>query len=232
MIFRNSHGIGRLSQLTFNSLGRHRHELLPYQQERVAESIGIALARLRGGNGCIQVCVTPLCRRTYATRPVSRPKAHTGRTTSAPRQKAASGTQARAKAPSTGAKAPSAGKAKGRTRAKAKTRAKALPKKRKSRAKARAKSTPRPRKRLSETQKLRKAKQKKSADIIELKKRALSPPAELPQHAWTNFLGDQFRTRQSDNEYVGGQSGLGGFSKVVGMRWRALSPAQREVCIA
>ena len=225
MIFRSSHALGRCSQWRLNSLGSYRHELLSSNLERVSGSIGIALARLRGGIGSTGLFLTPLCRRTFADQPVSRPKAHTGRTTRAPRKKPAARTETSAAGPSTRKKAASAGKAKTRSDATVTAEPRALARKRKSRAKPKRKTKSRSRRRLTEKGKLRRAKQKKTAGIKELKERALSPPAKLPQHAWHVFFREQFTKGD-------GGLNLGDFMKDLSAKYQALSPAQREVWLA
>ena len=204
MIFRSSHGISRWSQLRLTLLAGSRHELLPSHLERVSGSIGIASACLKvGGNGWIGVGKTPLYHRTYATKPVSRPKAHTGRTTSAPRKKAATQPQTKAVAPATRKKASSSGKAKRKPSTKAKSRAKAPPK-RKSRAKPKAK--PRTRRPLSDAAKLQLIKRKNAAKIRDLKERALSPPQQKGKGAWQAFYSEQMATLRGTGALTGGNN--------------------------
>lgn len=227
MIFRSSHGISRWSQLRLTLLGGNRHELLPSHLKRVSGSIGIASACLKvGGNGWIGVGITPLYRRTYATKPVSRPKAHTGRTTSAPRKKAATQTRTKAVAPATRKKAPSSAKAKRKPSTKAKSRAKKAPPKRKSRAKPKAK--PRTRKPLSDTAKLRLSKRKNAATIKELKERALSPPQQKGKGAWQAYYSEQMAALRGTGALSGGNN-LGNTIKDISAQYRALSPADLEV---
>lgn len=229
MIFRSSHGISRWSQLRWTLLGRNRHELLSPNLERVSGSIGIASACLKAGNGWIGVGVMPLCRRTYATTPVSRPKAHTGRTTSAPRKKAATQTRTKAVAQSTRKKAPSSGNAKRKSSTRAKTRPKAPPKKKpRAKPKAKPKAKPRTRKPVSDAGKLRLAKQKKAAATKLLKERALSPPSQKGGDAWQVFYKEQLTAMRGT---IGlGESGrLGDSTIAIAAKYRALSPAEQEV---
>ena len=223
MIFRSSHGIGCWSQLRPTSLGGHGYKLTPATLERVAGSIGIALARLRAGNGWASASLTPpLCHRTYANKAVSRPKAHTGRTTSAPRKKAATRTATKSAAQPNRKKAPA--KAKRRSGTGAKSRSKAGRPRKTTRAKPKAKS--RTKKPLSEAAKSRLEKKKKAAEVRKLKERALSPPSSSARgnNTWTAFLAE----RKGSSDLTGGGSIT---DRVAPLRakYRALSPAQREV---
>lgn len=223
MIFRSSHGIGCWSQLRLTSLGGQGHKLAPATLERVAGSIGIVLARLRAGNGWPSASLTPpLCHRTYANKAVSRPKAHTGRTTSAPRKKAATRTATKSAAQPKRKKAPA--KAKRRSGTGTKSRSKAGRPRKTTRAKPKAKS--RTKKPLSEATKSRLEKKKKAAEVRQLKQRALSPPSGSARgnNTWTAFLTEQKGT---------GDLAVGGSitERIAPLRakYRALSPAQREV---
>lgn len=227
MVFRCSHGIGRWSQLRLVSFGGHCQKLSPSNLERVAGSIGIVLARPRAGNGWTGACVMPLCRRTYANKPVSRPKAHTGRTRSAPKKNAATRTKTNAAAQSTRKKAPLVGQAKRKSSTAVKSRPKAPPKKKKPRAKPKAKRRPR---KLSEEGKLRLAKQKEAAGVKQLKERALSPPSRRST-AWVVFLTEQITILRESGD-LGGGSGIGSVTKEISLKYRALSPAQLEVRLA
>lgn len=226
MIFRSSHGIGCWSQLRLTSLGGYGNKLAPpVNIERVGGSIGIASARLRVGHGWAGVSVPVLCHRTYANRAVSRPKAHTGRTTSAPKKKPATQTGKKAAAQPKRKKAPQAQRQSGTA---AKSRSKARRPRKTSKAKSKAKR--KTRKPLSEATKLRLARKKKAADVKRLKERALSPPSPAGRstNTWITFLAEQRSAlRESDDPAVDGSPI--DFVKAMKARYRALSPAQREV---
>lgn len=226
MVFRSSHAIGCWSQLRLTSLGGHGHKLTAANLERVAGSIGIALARLRVGSGWAGTSVTPLCRRMYANTAVSRPKAHTGRTTSAPKRKAATRSTTKSARQPQRKKAP---QAKRRSRTAAKSRRKAPRARTKSRAKPKGRS--RAKKPLSEATKIRLAKKKDFAAIRQLKERALSPPG--PAHAvrnpWVVFLAEQREALRQAGDHAGT---LAEFTKAMRARYKELSPAQLEVGLA
>lgn len=228
MVFRTSHGIGCWSQLRLTSLGAQRHKLAPANLERVAGSIGIVLGRLTVGNGWTGVSVPLLCRRTYANTPVSRPKAHTGRTTSAPRKKAATRTVRKATAQPTRKKAP---QAKRRSRPAVKSRRKVGRPRKRTRAKPQAK---RPGRRpLSEKSKLRLAKQKNAATVRRLRERALSAPPSTRRgrNAWFAFLAEQRSALRQAGDPAADEN-VTEFSKTMRPRYQALSPAQLEVWLA
>lgn len=226
MIFRSSHGIRCWSQLRLPSLGGHGYKLAPANLERVAGSIGIALARLRAGNGWASPSVTPsLCRRTYANKAVSRPKAHTGRTTSAPRKKAATRTGTKSAAPPKGNKAPAP--AKRRPSTSAKSRSKTGRARKTTRAKPKAKRSTR--KPLSQAGQLRLDKKTNAAEIRRLRERALSPPPPARGYnTWIAFLSEQRNELRANGDAALAGSALG-LVKAMGAKFRAISPAQREV---
>ena len=228
MVFRTGHGIGCWSRLRLVSLGGHGSKLALTNLERVAgSSIGIALARLRAANRWSSASVTsPLCRRTYANTAVSRPKAHTGRTTRAPRKKAATRTRTKSAAQPKRKKASAPKKRRSGTRAK--SRSKAGRPRKTSRAKPKAKR--RTRKPLSENAKQRLASQKRIAEVKRLKERALSPPTSSTRgnNTWIAFLAEQRRElRGSGNPALNGPAN--NFAKAMKAKYRALSPAQLEV---
>lgn len=228
MIFRTGHGIGCWSQLRIVSLGGHGSKLALTNLERVgASSIGIALARLRAANSWANATVTsPLCRRTYANRAVSRPKAHTGRTTSAPRKKAATRTRTKSAAQPKRKKASAPKKRRSATRAK--SRSKARRPRKTSRAKPKAKR--RTKKPLSKTATQNLANRKRIDEVKRLKERALSPPTstERGSNSWVAFLAEQRRElRESGNPLL--NRPVSEFAQAMKAKYLALSPAQLEV---
>lgn len=156
--------------------------------------------------------------RPYATNAVSRPKAHTGRTTGRPR-KQASATEAitTAAAGKSAAKKPAAKE--GVTR---KTKSKAKPK---SKPRTKAKST-KARKKATKTKKPKlTAEQKAQQGIKDLKKKALSPPKALPASAFSVLLTEM--TQEARRPVAEGAAG--GVAKTCSRRYQSLSPEEREV---
>ena len=144
---------------------------------------------------------TPIVR-CYATdRPVSRPKAHTGRTTSTrkPKAAAAPGTATTTVArTTTTTKAKPVAKKTGPGRPKSKTKAK--PKtKTKTKTKAKTKAKPKPKKKvkkvLTEKQEATVAAKKKRSDIKALKEIALKPPKLKPYTAYQVVFAEHNHNR-------------------------------------
>ena len=149
--------------------------------------------------------------RGYATKPVSRPKAHTGRTTSAARKAPTTSKTKAAKKPATKTKTP---KAKPTATSKAKPRIKAKPKRAK---KAKAKPKPKKKKVLTEAQ-------KKAAAIKELKIAALKSPDGTPSTAWMVYSQERLRNNQTN-----GPARLGSSMTEASAGFKNLSPEQLEV---
>ncbi|KAL8929971.1 MAG: hypothetical protein Q9208_001115 [Pyrenodesmia sp. 3 TL-2023] len=167
--------------------------------------------------------------RLYATNAVSRPKAHTGRTTSAPRKKASTttkaptaGAQGRPKKPAAEkatAKAPkprttkaSTSKAKPKTKSKPRTRAKST--------KARKKPAKAKKRRLTPEQVEKKAKQKNRQAIKDLKVKALTPPKKLPSTAYVVFIAE----RTQKGGAAAGPSAIKECARI----YKSFSPEERE----
>ena len=152
--------------------------------------------------------------RCYATSaPVSRPKAHTGRTTSTrkPRAAAAPKSAGKTKAPSkkttSTAKKPATRKAAAKPKTKARTKAKAKPKKK-------------VRKPLTEKQLSLAAAKKKRSDLKALKGIALEIPHGKPSTAWTVFFAEKTR---------GNSVAAQNLAKDASAEYRDLSTERREV---
>lgn len=154
----------------------------------------------------------PASCRTYATKPVSRPKAHTGRTTTAARKAPTTSKTKAAKKPAPKTTAP---KAIPRAKPKAKPRIKAKPKRAKT---AKAKPKPRTKKVLTEDQ-------KKTATIRDLRAAALKAPTGSASTAWAVF--SQERIKQTNS---GGLAALGPAMKEASTAFKNLSPERLEVC--
>ena len=163
----------------------------------------------------------PTWSRGYATKPVSRPKAHTGRTTTAARKAPTTSKTKAAKKPAikkTSAKAIPKGKATAKPRIKpkpktAKKAKKAKPKKKSTKAKPKKK-----------TKKVLTEDQKKAATIKSLKNAALSPPTQLVSTAWTVLSAESVKGAKLE-----GMS-LGERVKEASTKFKNLSPEQLEVC--
>ena len=152
--------------------------------------------------------------RSYATRPVSRPKQHTGRTTSTRKTPTTSATKA--------AKVPRPKKATAKSTPKAKSKAKPKPRKK---AKGRSKSKPKPkskRKILTEKQKQQKATKVQKDKIASLKEAALQPPVGTPRTAWSVLLVETVKTQRS------GSGRAPNASKEASQKFKSLSPEELE----
>ena len=147
------------------------------------------------------------CYRSYATRPASRPKAHTGRTTSSPRAKKPKATGETAEKQTT-ARVTKPKKTASKT--KAVTKPKAKPK-------AKAKAKVRAKKPVTEEEKATVSQREQRAHIRELKTLALSPPKAKPDTVWTVVASEMSKERKglATKEAVG--------------KYRGLIPAELEV---
>lgn len=225
MIFRGQIA-SKLSRSSLQGVAIGRNDPIPARAGRVS---GILLGR-RGA--APSIFLIPTSYRNYTDRPISRPKAHTGRTTTSPRRKAT--------VKSTGATVPNktnaeskaklAPKAKTKARAKPKAKHKAKPKV-KSKAKSKAKAKAKPKKKTSSskirgrpplTEKQIQAR-KTTNDrlrIAELKAKALlSRPKYLPDTAFQVIL----------REECDGNSSILQGAKQASDRYKAITPAQLEV---
>ncbi|KAI9878992.1 MAG: hypothetical protein M1830_009921 [Pleopsidium flavum] len=154
-------------------------------------------------------------RRSYATKPASRPKAHTGRTTTKPRKKAAT------TAKSAATKEPAAVKAKPTPKVTAKAIPKSKPKpKPKSKSKVKAKAKPPPTRRLKKAptpeQATKAALQKERAHVRELKNIALTKPKLLPATAYLVLCSEVSK------------AGHGALGKETAAKYKELTPEQLE----
>lgn len=218
MIFRGQIA-SKLSRSSLQGVAIGRNDPIPARAGRVS---GILFAR-RGV--APSIFSTPIGCRNYADKPISRPKAHTGRTTTSPRRKAT--------AKSTGAtslKKVVKPESKAKPAPRAKTKAKAKPKP-KPKAKTKAKPKSKPKKKISRSKiRGRRALTEKQIQarkatntrlrITELKAKALlSRPKFLPATAFQVILGEECK---------GNSSVLRG-SKLASDRYKAIAPEQLEV---
>ncbi len=192
-----------------------RNDPIPARDGRVS---GILLGR-RGV--APSIFSTPISCRNYADRPVSRPKAHTGRTTKSPRRKAT--------VKSTVIKAKSKAEAVPKAKTKAKAKPKAKPKS-KSKAKSKAKPKAKPKKiskseirgrpRLTEKQLEARKATNTRLRIVELKAKALlNRPKLLPASAFAVILVEECK----------GNSSIQHGARNASVRYRAITPEQLEV---
>ncbi|MCJ1459933.1 hypothetical protein MMC28_010312 [Mycoblastus sanguinarius] len=208
MIFRGGQSVVRPSQLRFPCLGSRNTALGFSSIERVPALPNLLLSQRIPDHGFKSTFVTPLIYRTYAAKPVSRPKAHTGRTTTAAR------------------KAPTTSKTKAAKKPVAqKTSPKARPKA-KSTGKPRIKPKPRPGKKPTAKPKSKKKAltdtQKDALKIKELKVKALVPPHGSHTTAWGVFMAEHAK--------IPGNGGpkIASSSKVASGKFKELTPERLE----
>ncbi|KAL8749411.1 MAG: hypothetical protein Q9199_007703 [Rusavskia elegans] len=162
---------------------------------------------------------TPPLYRSYATDAVSRPKAHTGRTTSAPRKKTAT---AKITAPATGlgSGAATSKPATRKTKPKAKSKSKPKPRTKAKSTKARKKS-PKTKAKPAKKKKALKPEEKERLVVKELKAKALSPPKRVANSAFAVLLAEKQRE-------VRKFEGSGSVAKECSKIYRSFTPEQRE----
>lgn len=220
MIFRGQ--IARnVSRSSLHGVVTGRNDSIPARAGRVS---GILLGR-RGV--APSIFSTPISCRNYADRPISRPKAHTGRTTTSPTRKVT--------VKSTGATGPKKViKAKSKATIKAKAKPKAKPKaKTKTRPKVKSKAKPKakPKKKISKSQirgrprltekqlEARKATNTRLR-IVKLKAKALlTRPKILPASAFAVILVEECK----------GNSSIQQGARNASVRYKAITPEQLEV---
>lgn len=160
---------------------------LSYNPLRVITTAHTGYTLPNGQTWSFSGSIVTMGRRSFATNPASRPKAHTGRTTSKPRKKATTTTKPAASKTSSTVKAkpgPKPGSkrdTKSKSLRKARTTAKAKPK---TRAKSKAKPKVRVKRILTADQVAKASAKKERARITELKAKSLTPPKLLPATAY------------------------------------------------
>ncbi len=199
----------RLPQLRLQCLGGHRATPNIFHVERVAALYSVLQTHNTSDLPLKTSLISPIAARTYAGRPVSRPKAHTGRTTTAARKAPTTSVTKAAKKPAPKKKTP---KAKPKAKSKAKPRIKPKPKPAK-------KAKGRPKKQLTESQ-------KKSATLKNLKATALRSPHGVPSTAWGVFCSEHLQQRKAPGMK------LGSVMKELSVQFKQITPEQLEVlCI-
>jgi hypothetical protein len=235
MIVQSGRVVVRLPQLSLQCLGSRRlgfantqRAAALYNTLDLRKSIGFA------NNDSLLTSII----RTYATaKPVSRPKAHTGRTTTAARKAPTTSKTKAAKKPAVKKTAPKAipktkSTAKPRATLTAKPRAKSTAKpKAKPKAKPRIKPKPTSAKKAKAKPKPKRQKltpvEKRDNLIKELKKAALKPPHGTSSTAWTVFNGETVKSKSGELK-----AGRGAFAQTIkdaAAGFKNLSPERLEV---
>lgn len=208
-----------MSHLRLPRLAFHQGEPLPIYADRVSVSFDTL---------CGRCYITPISHRSYADTPVSRPKAHTGRTKTAPSKRAPTATSKRAttatsvavKKKSTRAKKPAAKKkAKPTPRRKAKSKAKS---KGRSKTKSRKVLTKEQKEKLAARKKQKKEKlvaNKPKQKIRDLKTTALDPPKHGPLTVWATLVAEGLKEPGST---------VKNRTPEISAQYKALSPERRE----
>ena len=240
MVFQAGRSVIRLPQLTLQRLGNGRTGLSSSWVERVPALYNVAQSQHYPDLILKSRLNAPILRRTYAQRAVSRPKAHTGRTTTAARKAPTTSKTKAAKKPAPEKTTP---KAVPKAKSKAKPRITPKPKpakkkkakakvKAKAKAKAKAKSKPKPKpkpekpkKVLTEAQESALTTKQLKATTKQLKATALKRPHETPSSAWNVYLAEKMRAGRG----VTGNS-FAALSKEASSEYRQLTPEKVEVC--
>ncbi|KAL8766325.1 MAG: hypothetical protein Q9209_006851 [Squamulea sp. 1 TL-2023] len=183
MILHTHRALARLShRSSFPCLVKHGLAALAFNLTRVSTLRQPYAGRWEATDLCRTAFDTSPSHRSYATDAVSRPKAHTGRTTSTSRKKpsaAKTATLSPGTDPATAAQKPAAKKAKPKAKSKPKPRTRAKSTKaRKKSAKAKAKPAKKKKKAV-------KPEEKERLVIKELKAKALTPPKQLAASAFS-----------------------------------------------
>ncbi|KAL9098776.1 MAG: hypothetical protein Q9163_005625 [Psora crenata] len=224
MIYKRGRLIARLPQLKAQSSGT-RNSLHTWPNAvRVGALYNVLSFTSEAHHAINNWFTTSISYRTYASAAVSRPKAHTGRTTKSTRGAPTSSASKAAKKPLTRRKSD---KSVPKAKSKSKPRIKAKPKPGK---KAKAKPKPKPktkpkRKRLTTEQKARKDVKDAADKVKRLRLTALTPPAGTPSTAWLAFTSEA--TKATKVSPVG-RNNLGNIMKEAAARFNTLEPEQLE----
>ena len=170
-------------------------------------SLPLSLSRVK----ILYRLLNPKARCYAASKPVSRPKAHTGRTTSTRKPKAAAAPKAKTSARKSSA-----------TVGKPVAKKKAKRPKTKAKAKAKIKVKPKPRKKpLTEEGKAKLAAKKRISDVKALKELALKPPSPGQANAWLAYHVEKSKGRKGPLDAVR--------QRALSVEFINLSTEQREV---
>ena len=226
MGLQNGRSVALLAHLKAQSCSSHRTFS---HISRVSALYNVLSSLSNTRNALNTLIATSNQHRTYADRPVSRPKGHTGRLPASKKAPTTSATKA-AKKPATKKTTPKkipGATAETTTKKKAaKPRIKAKPKKAKAKKKARAKAKPKKKPLTKEEKaeaKTKKAAQAKKTQLSDLKKKALLLPSRAEETAW-----NVFHTEQAKGKKVG-QEGFSGLNKNISAAWKAIEPEHLEV---
>lgn len=218
MISQGSRSVLRLPILTLQCLGNRRTGLSSSRVERVPALYDVFQWQHLSDFLLKPSLITPILRRTYAQRAVSRPKAHTGRTTTAARKAPTTSKTKAAKKPAPKKTSP---KAVPKAKSKAKPRITPKPKPaKKKKAKAKAKAKPK--------LKLRKPKvltevQKSALTKKQLKATALKPPPGVASSTWGVYLSEKMRADSA------ARVNFGSLAKEASAEYKQLTPERLEV---
>ena len=221
MIFQGCQSFVRLPQLALQHLGNRRTALSSSCLERVPALHNVFQSQHYSAFVSEHELGTLVLRRTYAQRAVSRPKAHTGRTSAAARKAPTTSKTKAAKKPAPKKTTP---KAVPKAKSKAKPRIKPKPKPAK---KKRAKAKPKPKPKAKKPKVLTEA-QKLALKKRQLKETALKPPVGVAYSAWTVFLQEKVKS----TDLTGGKGNLANVARGASLEYKQLTPEQVEVCLA
>ena len=224
MTFQSGRLAVRLPRLALQHLGHRRTVLSSSCVERVPALCNVSQSQHYSNLVLRYRSSTPSLRRTYAQRAVSRPKAHTGRTTTAARKAPTTSKTKAAKVPApqkTRPKAVPKANSKAKPRIKGKPRIKAKPKPAKKK-KTKAKAKPQPKRKKSKV--LTEA-QKSAALVRKLKTTALKPPHSNGAHTTTWLVFSQERIKSSEVGF-----NLDTSMTNIAAEYKKLTPEQVEVC--
>lgn len=179
-----------------------------------------SLARTHSDSQLRSSLIAPIAHRAYATaKPVSRPKAHTGRTTTSPRKKAdpKKAVPEKTTSKTAAAKKPAVAKSKA---ARKPTKAKKKAKSKKPKAKPKAK--PKKRKVLTDAQKAKLVVAKEKLALQKLKELALTPPKGLRSTAWMAVHNEAISEKAPTTK-------VGQTAKTAAIKYKNLTPEELEV---
>ena len=232
MMLQGGCSIARLSQLSPQGFG-NRRTLLTSNLDRVRALCNLLASANDAQSELNSRTSTSIPYRTYATRPVSRPKAHTGRTTSSTRKAPTTSATKAAKEPAikkTTAKSVPKAKSKAKPKANPKPRTKAKPRiKAKPKPRKKAKAKPKPKRKrvvLTEKGKARKAAKDKIKTLKQLTVTALSPPGNTPNTAWKVYSAEFLHSKK---DTIAGKASFTTMMPEAAANFRAFEPEQLEV---
>ena len=222
MILQGRRSFVRLPQLALQYLGNRRTALSSSCLERVPALHNVFQSQHYSAFASEHELGTLVLRRTYAQRAVSRPKAHTGRTSAAARKAPTTSKTKAAKKPAPKKTTP---KAVPKAKSKAKPRIKPKPKPAK---KKRAKAKPKPKPKVKKPKKVLTDAQKLALKKRQLKETALKPPVGVAHSAWTVFVQEKVKS----TDLTGGKGNLANLARGASLEYKQLTPEQVEVCLA